>query len=58
MYDTSGRTSRGLILKGALFCVFTFLLYLIAQREYLVFHSFAELFSIVIASGVLMIARN
>ncbi|ACD93873.1 MASE3 domain-containing protein [Trichlorobacter lovleyi] len=58
MYDTAGSTSRSLLLKGALFSIFTVLLYLIAQRDYLVFHSFAELFSIVIACGIFMLAWN
>ena len=50
--------TRGFATKSLLFGVFTFLLYLIAQYEYLIYHSFAELFSIAIACGIFMIAWN
>lgn len=58
MPDTSVINARGLLLKSMLFGIFTLLLYMIAQRDYLVFHSFAELFSVVIAGGIFMIAWN
>jgi signal transduction histidine kinase len=41
-----------------LFGISIILLYLIAQYEYLIFHSFAELFSVAIACGIFMIAWN
>lgn len=58
MRDTSGLGSHSLLLKTALFGIGIPLLYFVAQRDYLVFHSFAELFSVVIACGIFMIAWN
>lgn len=58
MPDTSVVRTRDVVGRILLFCMATLVLYVIAQRDYLLFHSFVELFSVVIACGIFMIAWN